>query len=307
MKVAILGAGALGSVLAGLWSKSGQTVELWGREGPHLRAIGDSGLKLETPEGIENIPVPISLVSEAKETPDLIILLTKTPDTETALASVKKHIAAGAKVMTMQNGIGLPERIAKLVPEDQVLYGTTMLNGRIVAPGHVFTQGKGDSPFASLTPAGAVFARRMEILGDAVPLRFSPDADRVIWKKAAFVCGMNPVCALSGGRIGLMGEVPSARQLARAISAEAVALAQARGVALTLEEIHEQIDSAITHHGQHQTSMTQDFAAGRATEIESLNGEVARQCAERGLDAPLNEAIAALVRLRTKVVTEKPG
>ncbi|MEM1298062.1 MAG: 2-dehydropantoate 2-reductase [Pseudomonadota bacterium] len=143
MRTAILGAGALGSVIGGFLARGGRDVALWDINAEHLAAIQSNGLILDGPDGREVIRLPALRPDEATETPDLIVLLTKTTHTAAALEGIAGHIAAGAYVLTLQNGLGNAERIARHVPRTHVLYGCTLMPGRMVVPGHVATQGKG--------------------------------------------------------------------------------------------------------------------------------------------------------------------
>ena len=181
MSIAVLGAGALGSVIGARMAQAGREVTLLTTNTGHLDAIQTGGLILETPEGRQTIRIDACRPEELAETPDLFLLLTKTKDIETALSEVQSHVARGARVATLQNGLGNAERVAALVPADQVLYGTTMTNGRRIAPGHVATQGPGTAQFTGLTEAGRTFARQVALEVEGFRLEFDPDSDKAVW------------------------------------------------------------------------------------------------------------------------------
>ena len=305
MRIAILGAGALGSVLGGLLARVGKEVSLWDVNDAHIAAIRVGGLRLDGPAGSDVIEIPALRPEEAHETPDLIILLTKTLQTQAALSGIARHIAAGAHVLTLQNGLGTAERVAEMVPPARVLYGCTLMPGRFIAPGHVASQGKGYAVYRALAAEGEAFAARAEVTVEGLSLEHSPETDQVIWQKAAFNCAMNACSALTGARVGQLEMGAGMRDLLHAVSDEVVDLALSKGVTVDRSEVRDQIAHALVHHTDHKPSMLQDIEAGRQTEIASLCGEVARQAEITGLPAPLNTALASLVSLKS-VLAQDP-
>lgn len=304
MKTAILGAGALGSVMGGLLAAAGGDIELWDLNEAHIDEINKNGLRIDGPKGelIANVKAMRPEVSQV--TPELIILLTKTNHTEAALKGVQRHIDAGAHVLTFQNGLGNAERISKIVPADKVLYGCTMMPGRFIAPGHVASQGNGYAVYNSLTQKGQSFANAAAVETDLLSLKPTDETDQIIWQKAAFNCAMNASCALSGARVGgLAGEQILA--MLYSISAEVVAVANCVGVQANHQTVMEQIEYAIANHTQHKPSMLQDIEAGRQTEIESLCGYVAQLAHVNKISAPLNDALWGLVTLKTQSTQNK--
>ncbi len=299
LKTAILGAGALGSVVGALLVRAGRKVELWDTNADHLYCIQRNGLRLDSPLGSEVLRIAALHPQEATVTPDLIILLTKTLHTEQALAIVRRHIDAGAHVLTLQNGLGNAERVATQVPIDRVHYGCTMMPGSFIAPGHVATPGIGEAAFKSMTENGRAFAERIALKSESIVLDLSDAADVVVWQKAAFNCAINAILALSGGTVGSLAISKGGRDLAYAVSGEVVALANAKGIPVEREIVGEQIEMALAHHRAHKPSMLQDIEAGRQTEIESLCGEVSRQARTMGIATPMNDTLAVLVRLKT--------
>ena len=302
MRYAILGAGALGSVIGGLMARDGADVALWDINDDHLAAINSHGLKLDLPEGTETIDIP-ACRPEDGEAVDVILLLTKTLHTKAALASVADRIAQGAAAVSLQNGLGNAVRLGEVVPADQVFYGCTMMPGRFLAPGHVASQGGGSAVFRALTHAGETRGAEIAHASPGFELKYNQTgADAIVWQKAAFNCAMNAITALQGGRIEYLSTSDDGVALARAVVAEAIAVAKAQGVAVDLAAVHAQMDRALANHKAHKPSMLQDIEAGRATEIDALCGEVARQAETAGIPAPINRTLAVLVRLKTSVL-----
>lgn len=307
MKIAVLGAGALGSVMGGLLHKAGQQVELWDVNAEHVNNINAKGLHLVGPWGDEHLTIHACHPEMTEFQPELIILLTKTLHTEVALAGVAKHIEAGAMVLTLQNGLGNVERLAKLVPEDQILYGCTMMPARFEGPGHVSSQGNGAAVFKAMTAKGGLFAERLVIDADDLQMRHTEDTDRLIWQKAAFNCAMNSSAALTGAMVGQLNDA-AMKALIYAIALEVVNLAQSQGIVANYDEVRAQIDRALALHTEHKPSMLQDMEAGRVTEIDSLCAEVARQGPQQEVGVPLNTTMATLIKLKQSVIqSQKTG
>lgn len=298
MKVAILGAGALGSVFGGYMVQAGIDACLLDINEAHIEAINKSGLRFDTPEGTSQVEIPAMQPAECPLDVGLVILLTKAFHTKSALQSINALIAAKVPVLSLQNGLGNKERMAELLPEDQIFYGSTLTPGGFVAPGHVETQGKSWTKFRPLTEQGVETAQKISDLLSPVGFEYSTDADIYIWQKAAFNCAMNTTCTLINHPVGAVTDSDQAIVLVKRIADEVIDVAIAKGISADKSSVHAHLDEALELHRQHKPSMLQDMEAGRQTEIESLCGEVARQANNLGVAAPLNEALATLVRLK---------
>lgn len=304
MKAAILGAGALGSVIGGLMALAGNDIELWDLNDEHIEAINKSGLRLEGPKGELIVPVKAMRPEASEKTPELIILLTKTIHTETALKGVQRHIDAGAHFLTMQNGLGNAEKLSEFVPKDKVLYGCTMMPGRLIAPGHVASQGNGKTVFKALTQNGRDFAEKTAFASDLFTLQYCQETDQVIWQKAAFNCALNTICALTNARVGEL-DTSATIAMAITISAEVLNVAKAVGVSTDHQAVTTQIEHAIAHHTLHKPSMLQDIEAGRQTEIDSLCGYVGQVAKANEVATPLNNMLLELIKLKTEVAQNR--
>lgn len=293
LKIAILGAGALGSVLGAELCKRGAEVALLDTNDAHIAAINANGLRVDWDDTSERIRLKASRPEKA-ESADLIILLTKTLHSGAALASVRPLIDAGACVMTLQNGLGNIERLAGFVDRTRLLYGCTMTPGDMRGPGHVASHGLAYTPFIMLERGGA---------GEEVAMRLAKllpwlteDAPSQVWQKAAFNCAVNAPAGLGKGTVGDLARHLGLQGAGR-IADEVLALAAAEGVRTDRDSVHRQIAFAFEHHVGHKPSLLQDLENGRKTEIEALNGYVSRRSAELLLEAPLNDLLAGLVRM----------
>jgi 2-dehydropantoate 2-reductase len=297
VRICIVGTGAVGSLFAANLSLL-DDVEVWAYDlaREHVDAINADGLRLSGAGDVVGYP---RATANAQELPpcDFGIVATKAMHTEPAIAATAHAFADGA-VATVQNGLGNEETIAGHV--ERVIRGTTFPAGRIVAPGHVQWDVKGDTtlgPFDERVPLAQV-----EVLADActragLPTHAVADARGPQWRKVIFNAATNPIGALTGLTHGRVVERPDLRRLVTGLVDEGKAVAAAQGIALDADP-EELIDHAAKPEVayDHKASMLQDVEAHRATEIDYLNGGIVRFGAENGVPTPLNEAIWALVK-----------
>jgi 2-dehydropantoate 2-reductase len=297
VRVCIVGCGAVGSLFAANLSLL-EDVEVWAYDlsREHVDAINAGGLRLFGAGEVLGHP---RATADAAELPpcDFGIVATKAMHTEAAIAATAHAFADGC-VATVQNGLGNEEAIAEHV--ERVIRGTTFPAGRIVEPGHVQWDVKGDTtlgPYDERTPLAEV-----ERLADActragMPTHAVADARGPQWRKVIFNAATNPIGALTGLSHGRVCERPDLRALVSGLVSEGKAVAAAQGILLDADP-EELIDHAARPEVayDHKASMLQDVEARRATEIDYLNGGIVRAGREHGVAAPLNEAIWALVK-----------
>jgi 2-dehydropantoate 2-reductase len=218
--------------------------------------------------------------------------------TSVAMEATASAFADGS-VCSVQNGVGNEEAIAEHV--ERVIRGTTFPAGKIVEPGHVQWDVKGETTIGPFEPRPAEMAE-IDRLADActragMPTEAVPDARGPQWRKLIFNAATNPVGALTGLSHGRVCEDPALRALVSALVDEGKAVAAAQGIELDADP-EELIDYAARPDVayDHKASMLQDVEARRETEIDFLNGGVVRFGNEHGVATPLNEAITALVK-----------
>ncbi len=217
--------------------------------------------------------------------------------TDAAVAATAHAFAAGA-VASVQNGVGNEEAIAPHVP--RVIRGTTFPAGKILGPGVVQWDVKGDTTFGPFEPSPASL-EEIERLSDActragMPTTAVADARPAQWRKVIFNAATNPIGALTGLTHGRICERPDLRALVSALVDEGKAVAAAQGIVLDADP-----EALIDHAARpdvaydHRASMLQDVDAHRPTEIAYLNGGIARFGREMGVPTPLNDTVTALV------------
>jgi 2-dehydropantoate 2-reductase len=298
MRVCIVGCGAVGSIFAANLALLDE-VEVWAYDlaQEHVDAINAYGLRLS---GAGEVVGELRATSNSGELPgcDFGIVATKAMHTEPAIAATAHAFADGA-VCSVQNGIGNEETLAGHV--SRVIRGTTFPAGRIVEPGHVQWDVKGDTTIGPFEPSPAPLDE-VERLAAActragLPTEAVADARGPQWRKLIFNAATNPVGALTGLTHGRLCEDPALRRLVSGLVDEGKAVAAAQQIVLDADP-EELIDHAAKPEVayDHKASMLQDVEARRETEIDYLNGGIARFGREQGVPTPLNEAILALVK-----------
>ncbi len=298
MRVCVVGCGAVGSLFAANLAQL-DDVEVWAYDlsRAHVDAINANGLRLVGAGDVVGQP---RATTDASELPacDFGIVATKAMHTEGAIAATAHAFATGA-VASVQNGVGNEEVLARHV--SRVIRGTTFPAGKILEPGVVQWDVKGDTTFGPFEPSPAT-TDEIEGLANActrggMPTTAVADARPAQWRKVIFNAATNPVGALTGLTHGRVCERPDLRAVVSSLVAEGKAVAAAQGITLDTDP-EELIDHAARPDVayDHKASMLQDVEARRLTEIDFLNGGIGRFGRELGVRTPLNDAVTALVK-----------
>jgi 2-dehydropantoate 2-reductase len=298
VRVTIVGCGAVGSLFAANLARL-DDVEVWAfdLDREHVAAINEHGLRLS---GAGEVVGKLSATTDAAELPpsDFGIVATKCMHTAPAIEATAAAFANGS-VCSVQNGVGNEEVLAQHV--ERVIRGTTFPAGRVVEPGHVQWDVKGDTTIGPFEPRPAPMAD-IEQLADActrggMPTQAVADARGPQWRKLIFNAATNPIGALTGLTHGRVVEDAELRRLVSQLVDEGKAVAAAQGIELDADP-EELIDHAARPDVayDHKASMLQDVEARRATEVDYLNGGIVRFGRENGVPTPLNEAIVALIK-----------
>jgi 2-dehydropantoate 2-reductase len=298
MRVCVVGCGAVGSLFAANLAQL-EDVEVWAYDvsQAHVDAVNANGLRLI---GAGEVVGRVSATTDAGALPacDFGIVATKAMHTEGAIAATAHAFADGA-VATVQNGVGNEEVVAASVP--RVIRGTTFPAGKILEPGVVQWDVKGDTTLGPFEPQPAS-PEAIERLADActrggMPTHAVPDARPAQWRKVIFNASTNPIGALSGLTHGRVCERPDLRAIVSGLVDEGKAVAAAQGIVLDADP-EELIDHAAKPEVayDHKASMLQDVESRRQTEVDFLNGGIGRFGRELGVPTPLNDAITQLIK-----------
>ncbi|HEV3403825.1 MAG TPA: 2-dehydropantoate 2-reductase [Gaiellaceae bacterium] len=298
MRLAVVGCGAVGSLFAANLSLL-DDVEVWAYDlaQEHVDAINRDGLRLSGAADVVGRP---HATSDAARLPpcDFGIVATKSLHTEAAIAATAHAFADGC-VATVQNGVGNEEVLAGHV--ERVIRGTTFPAGRVVEPGHVQWDVKGDTTLGPFEPKPAPFPE-VERLALActragMPTQAVEDARGAQWRKVIFNAATNPIGALTQLTHGRICERPDLRALVSQLVVEGKAVAAAQGIVLDADP-EDLIDHAAKPEVayDHKASMLQDVLAHRRTEVDWLNGGIVRFGEQHGVDTTMNRAVWALVK-----------
>lgn len=294
MKVAVMGAGAVGCYYGGMLARAGHDVVLIGRP-QHVEAVERDGLRLEAQQFDERIGRPhltASVDAAAVAGAQLVLFCVKSTDTESAGASIKPHLAADALVLTLQNGVDNAERLRGVIDQNvatAVVYVATEMAG----PGHVRHHGRGE---LVIEPSPQSEAIAQTFAAAQVPVEISANVRGALWAKLILNCAYNALSAITQLPYGRLVQGEGVRDSMRDVVDECIAVAQADGVTLPPD-----VDAAVrriaeTMPGQY-SSTAQDLARGKRSEIDHLNGYVARRGAALGVATPANRLLHTLVRL----------
>jgi 2-dehydropantoate 2-reductase len=300
-RIAVMGAGAVGSFFGGMLARAGAPVILIGRAA-YAEAVAAGGLTMES----FRFPRPERIRVEAATGPDavrgaqIVLLCVKTVDTESAAQAMAPHLEPGALVVSMQNGVDNVARIRAASGID-ALAAAVYVAAEITAPGHVKHTGRGDLIVGRFPGSGrdaAAVERVAQCFAAAsMPCRVAEDIRGPLWTKMFMNCAYNAISALGRSRYGRMAARTEIREIIRHAIEESVAVARAEAVPLPVENFVETGWRLAETMGNAMSSTAQDVARGKKTEIDSLNGYIVRRGMALGVATPVNQTLHGLIKL----------
>ncbi len=300
-RVAIIGAGAMGSVYAGLMASAGHevfAVTLWGR---HAEAMSRDGLRVEGVSGDRTVSVRGSTTTEGIGPCELVIIATKADGVEEGARSAMPLIGSGTCVQTIQNGLGSADRVASVIDGDKIAVGVVGgFGASLRAPGHVHHNGMEMVRFGAYAglPKAALEAGAEVWRSAGFEVALFEDIERMVWEKLIMNVAFSGTCCLTGMTIGQALSDPDAWQVARGCALEAVEVAAARGITLQVGDPIEHIRKLGSRIPDARPSMLLDHLSRQRSEIDVINGSIPREAAKVGLAAPINTTVVALVKAR---------
>ncbi len=299
-QVAVVGAGAVGCYFGGMLARAGAPVTFAGRPGKpsaHLEILARDGLRFDSVNFQEQVNVRVADSAAAVGAADIVLLCVKTLDTESAAQQMAPQRKPGAIVVSLQNGVDNVERIRAAAGID-ALPSVVYVAASLPAPGHLRHAGRGDLVMGHATRKAEV-QRVADVFTRAqVPCRISDNFRGDLWVKLIMNCAGNAISALARSTYGRIVNNEHAMQTVMAVIGEAVAVARATGIQLPPTDLTAAGIKLLAGDLKNATSSTaQDILAGRRTEIDSLNGYIARRGAELGVPTPVNHTLFALVKL----------
>ena len=300
---AVVGAGAVGSFFGAMLARAGHGVTLIGRA-PHVQTIERDGLQLQMAGRVETLRLAATTELAAVRGADLVLFCVKSTDTEAVARQIAPLLDADALVLSLQNGVDNAPTMARhlrqtVVPA--VVYVATAMPG----PGIVQHFGRGDlviGPLDATAAQDAALSRRLQAVAEffasaQVPVRIAPDVMGELWSKLMVNCAYNAISGLAQQPYGRLAALPAIRDVQHAVVREVVAVAQADGQLLPLDAALAAMERIAVAMPAQLSSTAQDMARGKPSEIDHLNGYVARRGAELGIPTPVNRTLHALVKL----------
>jgi 2-dehydropantoate 2-reductase len=298
MKIAVVGAGAMGSIFGARFTQAGHETVLVDVAAPLVETINADGITIVRGDDETTTRVPATTDPASVGPVDVVVFFVKCYHTSAAAELARPLVGPDTVVASLQNGWGNGDVLARVYPAEQITVGVTYHSGLVQAPARVvhpaeqptlvgsFANGAGDGP-----------GRLAQALNDAgleasvvAPVR--PE----IWKKLILNAATLPTAALTGMHAGALTAFEDAHVLVTETAREAVAVARALGYEIDAEERVSAIHALLEKAGPSKASMLQDFEAGRRTEVDVINGAVVRAADEKGVDVPLNRALLRLVK-----------
>lgn len=292
MRVAVMGAGAVGCYFGAMLARAGHDVTLIARP-RHVEAVRQHGLMFESRSFSGHIPVQATTDASGVEGADIVLFCVKSPDTESAGRAIVPFLKQGAIILCLQNGVDNAERLQAVtgrIAIPAVVYVATEMAG----PGHVRHKGRGELIIGS-SEASDDIAR--QFIAAAIPATVSDTVVSELWTKLITNCAYNALSAVAELPYGPLLRVEGVTDVMRAVIGECEAVARALNIPLPATLRDSTLALAASMPEQY-SSTAQDLARGKPTEIDYLNGYVVKRGAALGIPTPTNLALQVMVKAR---------
>jgi 2-dehydropantoate 2-reductase len=300
LKIAVIGAGAMGSLFAGYLAKSNLDVWAYDIWKEHIDAIQNGGLRMTRRQKAQQVRLKATSDPSEPGQADLVLIFVKYGHTRKALQNSLPMIGPDTLILTLQNGIGNIEILCELIPENRILFGLTTLTSELVGPGHIEEsfQGRGETYFWPLGGKVTDAVKQVNALFNqaGIHTEISADVELRIWKKLIVNTCYNSLCAITHLKVGDLIDQNEAWPILKGVVSEIVEIAQKKGIKLNKNEALEFLQQVGEEARLHFPSMLVDVNHKRKTEIECLNGAVIREGKKLGIAARTNEVLYDLVQ-----------
>ena len=300
MKICILGAGALGCALGAALTEAGNEVWLINRHAAQVDAMNQRGLLLRDAGVDRAVPVHAATQPQAAGVVDLVILLVKSFHTREAMEPALSLLGPGTLVMSLQNGLGHEDILAGIVGRERLLAGKTYAGGSQLGPGHVLigTRGK-DTHIGELDGSITPRVQRIADVFNAAGLEtfVSGNILGTIWDKLLINVATGALTGITRLTYGELYQRPELEACGAAAVAEAMAVAKASGVQLSITDPRQawlKAGGGLPY--EFKTSMLQSLEKGSVTEIDFVNGAVVQRGEQCGVATPVNQTLVACIK-----------
>ena len=291
MKIAVMGAGAVGCYYGGMLSRAGHDVVLIGRL-RHTEAINRDGLRLETASFSESVRIDARTESSGTKEADVVLCCVKTSDTTEAALNMAPFLKPDAVVVSLQNGIENPDLLRAQLRQD-VLPAAVYVATEMAGDGHVRHHGGGQLVIG-LSPRSSEVADMF--VGAGIPVEISENIQGVLWTKLIINCAYNALSAITALPYGKLVQHAGAEQVLRDVVDECLAVAEKAGVT-PVGDVWEGVQRIPRIMANQTSSTAQDLKRGRKSEIDHLNGCIVRKGEELGIPIHVNRTLHTLVKI----------
>jgi len=297
MMIAIVGCGAMGSLFGALLARAGHAVWMVDNHPERAQVMASQGIRVETPNGDFGVNLSATADPAVVPEPRFIFIFVKAYDTAAAAETAAVFAAPETSLVTLQNGLGNVEALVRRFRPARIIAGTTAQGATELGPGRVRHAGFGLTVMGSATgpPNEPVEELANTLRGAGLEVALTDDVTSAIWSKLVVNCGINAVGALTRLPNGAVVADAGAAAVLSAAVQEAAAVAAAKGIALACGAPVEHAKQVCRATARNVNSMLQDMLRQRRTEVNAINGALARAGDEVGVATPVNDALAALV------------
>lgn len=296
-KVAVVGAGAVGGYFGGMLARAGVPVMMIGRPA-FVDSVTKNGLRLDTLHFKETVRVQASAHLGDVRGAEIVLFCVKTTDNAATARDLAPLLSQDAIVASLQNGVDNAAQIRDAAAIEAIS-AVVYVAASVPEPGQIKHVGRGDLVVGPPNPSTARFASLFQRAG--VACRISDNIEGELWTKLIWNCGLNAISALGRARYGQIASSEDARKVVASVVYEVLDVARAAHVQPPgLEDPEAALAGALriaTQMAGAFSSTAQDLLRGKRTEIDSLNGYVARRGSELGVPTPVNHALSTLVKL----------
>ncbi|MGQ9613855.1 ketopantoate reductase family protein [Chloroflexus sp.] len=294
MKIAIIGAGALGSVI-GFHLAANHAVTLVDPWEEHVDAINGHGLRCSFDDQEQVRLLPATTGTDNLEPVEVALITVKAAQTPWAAEIAAQILQPDGVAYTLQNGLGNAERLAGRLGTQRVGQGVTTIGATLLAPGHVRMAGRGPTTFAATPSLQLAYAVADAFRASSLPAGVSADLASLVWGKLIVNTGINALTALLRVPNGALANIPATEKLVRRAVEEAVAVACAAGITIGLSDPVAETLAVTRATATNRSSMLQDVLRGAPTEIDTINGAIVREGQRLGVPTPFNAFLCDLI------------
>ena len=298
MKIAVVGAGAMGSLFGGLLADAGEDVTLIDVWKEHVDTINARGLRIKGISGDRTIEMT-STTDPGKVGPvDLVIIFVKSYDTAEAARDALPMASDGTVFLSLQNGLGNIDKIAEAAGRHRIIRGVTAQGSTMMGPGEIYHAGEGPTVIGELNETSTERVRRIGKAFDhaGIHTEISSNIMGALWSKVLVNVGINPLTALTGLRNGELLDHREIRQVMKRAVEEAMMVAHSLGIEMEFDNPVEKVYEVAEATAANRSSMLQDVERRRRTEIDALNGAIVELGRRIGVDTPVNDTLVAAVK-----------